>query len=83
MILKGGGFVFYIGGRGGEVGLWNTETLVKFVVALYCRGKLAPRFSPPFSFPLPRFPGVQFDSLSTDRCALLSERLEQAKFIDN
>ena len=34
---------------------------------------LASRLVPP-----PHFPGVQFDSLPTDRRALLSERLEQA-----
>ena len=35
---------------------------------------------PPSSLPPPplRFPGVQFNSLPTDGCALLSERLEQA-----
>ena len=36
--------------------------------------------SSPASFS-PRFPGVQFNSLPTDRRALLSERLEQAKLI--
>ena len=35
---------------------------------------LASRLVPP----PPHFPGVQFDSLPTDRRALLSERLEQA-----
>ena len=33
---------------------------------------------PLFSPPSPRSPGVQFNSLPTDRRALLSERLEQA-----
>ena len=33
---------------------------------------------PPCSPPPPRSPGVQFNSLPTDRRALLSERLEQA-----
>ena len=37
------------------------------------KGEMAPLFSPP-----PRSPGVQFNSLPTDRRALLSERLEQA-----
>ena len=32
----------------------------------------------PLFSPQPRFPGVQFNSLPTDRRALLSERLEQA-----
>ena len=36
---------------------------------------LASRLVPP---PPPHFPGVQFDSLPTDRRALVSERLEQA-----
>ena len=42
-----------------------------------CR-KCSSRPRPPRSPPPPRFPGVQFNSLPTDRCALLSERLEQA-----
>ena len=37
---------------------------------------MAPLFSPPLS--PPGSPGVQFNSLPTDRRALLSERLEQA-----
>ena len=37
-----------------------------------------PSLSPPPRVPPPpHFPGVQFDSLPTDRRALLSERLEQ------
>ena len=40
-----------------------------------------PSLSPSLPLPLPpRFPSVQFNLLHTDRRALLSERLEQAKF---
>ena len=42
------------------------------------RGRELSMLSPP-RFPLPRFPGVQLNSLPTYRRALLSERLEQAK----
>ena len=46
----------------------------QFVNNVY-RHSLALASSPP---PPPYFPGVQFDSLPTDRRALVSERLEQA-----
>ena len=47
-----------------------------FTAVLSLSPRLVSLHTPP---PPIRFPGVQFNSLSTDRRALLSERLEQAK----
>ena len=48
------------------------EEKKKQCLQAFPRSRLSPRPPPP------HFPGVQFDSLPTDRRALVSERLEQA-----
>ena len=64
------------GGKGRETSIPERP----FVNNVYSRSlALPPPRLPPHPPPPIRFPGVQFNSLSTDRRALLSERLEQAK----